>query len=182
MEKAKKLTRAEIDRQLNEAWRKMLDENKLSPDPDAFKTLMKMKKPTPEKFVAGGVTVTVGMLLQNFGQTIRGKAKIKNEQHLQAVLRQIKEMSNQLPTVIRKATKAVTATLPRRGGPGRQPKLRPDEARQMCDQIALFIRQKSNLKQALQKVSGLTPTLLGKKVSPRTLQKAWDKRDQHGAE
>jgi hypothetical protein len=182
MEKVKKLTRAEIERQLNEAWEQMLKESNLNPDPNALKRLMKMKGAQPQIVIAGGMTITLGALLQNMGKTIGRNAKIENDKQLQAVLREIKEMGNQLPTAIRKATKAVTSALPRRGGPGRQPKLQPDEARQMCDQIALFIRQQSNLKEALQKVSALTPSLLGKKVSPRTLQKAWDKRGERGTD
>jgi type II secretory pathway component PulF len=118
------------------------------------------------------------MLLQNFGRTFALAAKIEDEEQLRAAIKRIKEGREKLPTILRKAMKQVTAVLPRRGGPGRQPKLKPNEASQMCDQIAMFIRQNNNLKQALQKVSQLTPQLLGKKVSPRTLQKAWNKRGQ----
>ena len=70
----------------------------------------------------------------------------------------------------------IASTLPRRGGPGRQRKLNAAEAKQMVDQVLLFIGQGNNVKQALQRTSALAPQLLGKKVSPRTLQKEWDKR------
>ena len=84
-----------------------------------------------------------------------------------------------MPTAIRKAFKEVGHALPRRGGPGRQAKLNAKQAAQVCDQIALFVRQGQTLKEALQKVAELTPTLLGKKVGARTLQKAWDKRREY---
>jgi type II secretory pathway component PulF len=72
--------------------------------------------------------------------------------------------------------------LPRRGGPGRQPKLNATQSSQVCDQIALFLRQGHTLKQALQKVAELSITLFGKKVGARTLQKAWDKRREYRSE
>lgn len=154
----------------------MLQETGLSFDPDALRKLAKIKDGRPELYVGGGMKITIGMLLRDFGKTLVSAAKIDSDQQLQDVIRQIKGVREEIPTVIRKAMKQVTASLPRRGGPGRQPKLRPHEADQMCDQLAMFIRQNNNLKQALQKLSNLTPQLLGKKVSPRTLQKAWDKR------
>jgi len=72
-----------------------------------------------------------------------------------------------MPTAIRKATKELGHALPRRGGPGRQPKLNVAQAAHVCDQIALFMRQGHTPKDALQKVAELTPTLLGKKVGAR---------------
>ena len=178
MTKAKKLSRAEVARRLNAEWATVLEEVGLNPSPDAVAKLAKTKGGGPEFYVAGGVSITLGMLLQNFGRTFALAAKIEDEEQLRAAIKRIKEGREKLPTILRKAMKQVTAVLPRRGGPGRQPKLKPNEASQMCDQIAMFIRQNNNLKQALQKVSQLTPQLLGKKVSPRTLQKAWNKRGQ----
>jgi hypothetical protein len=82
----------------------------------------------------------------------------------------------------RKAFKMMAATLPRAGGPGRQPKLNPQEASKVCDQIGMFIRQGYKLKEALLKTADLCPTMLGKKVGSRTLQKAWDSRKKHTGE
>jgi hypothetical protein len=111
------------------------------------------------------------------------QADITTEQQLEAALRQIGEVKEKMPTAIRKALKDLTKGLPRRGGPGRQPKLNAKEASQMCDQIALFIRRKHNLKEALRLASELSPSILtGKKVSPRTLQKAWDRRGEFEGE
>jgi len=176
--KAKTLSRAEVVRTLNQEWAALLEEVNCNPSPDALAKLSRKKGLKPEFYVKGGLTITVGMLLQDFGKSFVSAAKIKNEEQLRDAVRKIREVRNQLPTVMRKAMKQVVAVLPRRGGPGREPKLRPPEASQMCDQIAMFIRQNNNLKQALQKVSELTPQLLGKKVSPRTLQKAWNKRGE----
>lgn len=177
MAKAQKtLSRAEIEQTLNREWSAILEESRLNPDPDALRKLSKTKGLQPEVYVAGGLTITIGALLQNFGKKVASNPKIKSEEDLQRVVRAMREVRNELPTQIRKAVKQVTTSLPRRGGPGRQPKLLPNEASQMCDQIATFLRHKHTLKQALQKVSDLTPQLLGKRVSPRTLQKGWDKR------
>ncbi len=175
----KKLSRAEIERRLNQEWNAILGENKIIPDPDAVKKVM--KKGQPESLIALGFTGTIAMLLQNYGRTIATTAKIKDEQHLLEVIRSMREAGYKLPTAIRKAMKEITSTLPRHGGPGRNPKLTPKEAVEMCSQIGMFITQGDKLKEALQRASDLTTQLLGKKVSPRTLQKAWDKRRQQNS-
>jgi hypothetical protein len=174
--KTEKLSRAEVVRTLNQEWAAVLEEVHCNPSPDALVKLSRTKDLRPEFYVKGGLTITIGMLLQNFGKSFVSVAKIENEQQLREAVRMIRQVREELPTVMRKAMKQVVAVLPRRGGPGRQPKLKAHEASQMCDQIAMFIRQNNNLKQALQRVSELTPHLLGKRVSPRTLQKAWNKR------
>jgi DNA invertase Pin-like site-specific DNA recombinase len=91
----------------------------------------------------------------------------------------IREVGEKMPTAIRKATKELGHALPRRGGPGRQPKLTGTQAAKACDQIGLFVRQGHTVKEALKKVAELTPGLFGKKVGARTLQKAWDKRSEY---
>ncbi len=176
--KAKKLSRAEVVRTLNQEWAALLEETHCNPSPDALAKLSRTKGLQPELYVKGGLTITIGMLLQNFGKSMVLVSNIENEDQLNEAVRRIREIRNELPTVMRKAMKEIVAVLPRRGGPGRQPKLKPQEASQICDQIAMFIRQNNNLKQSLEKVSELTPQLLGKKVSPRTLQKAWNKRGE----
>lgn len=156
----------------------MIEETGFTPNPDELKKLAKTKAARSELFVAEGVKITVGTILQNFGKTLGSLAKIETEEQLRDFVQYIREQREGFPTVMRKAMKQITAALPRRGGPGRQPKLTPSEASQMCDQIALYIRQNNNLKQALQKTAELTVQVLHKKVSPRTLQKAWNKRGQ----
>ncbi len=178
----KKLSRAEIERRLNQEWNAILAENKIIPDQDAVKKVMKKGHAQPEFLIALGFTGTIGMTLQNFVRTIATTAKIKDEQHLLEVIRSMREVGYKLPTVMRKAMKEIKSTLPRHGGPGRTPKLTPKEAVEMCSQIGMFITRGDKLKEALQRVSDLTPQLLlGKKVSPRTLQKAWDKRRQQNS-
>jgi len=178
MTKSKKLSQAEVKRRLNDEWFAMLQEIGLNPDKDALTKLANTKDVRPELFVVGGTRITLGMLLQDFGKAMSKVAKIDNDQQLQDAVGLIRGAREKIPTVIRKAMKEIRSTLPRQGGPGRQPKLTAIEANQMCDQIAMYIRQNNKLKEALQKVSRLTPQLLGKNVSPRTLQKAWDRRGQ----
>jgi hypothetical protein len=177
----KKLSRAEIERRLNQEWNAILGENKIIPDQDAVKKVMKKGQAQPEFLIALGFTSTIGMLLQNYGRTIATTAKIKDEQHLVEVIKLMREAGYKLPTVIRKAMREIASTLPRHGGPGRNPKLTPKEGVEMCSQIGMFITQGDKLKEALQRASDLTQQLLGKKVSPRTLQKAWDKRRQQSS-
>ena len=70
----------------------------------------------------------------------------------------------------------LVSALPRRGGPGRQRKLTPTEAARACDHIGTFMRQGSSVTVALRKAAEASETLIGKKVSARTLQKAWKDR------
>ncbi len=183
--KSRKLTKKEIGQRLEQEWKSMLNENGLSVPPDAIdaiKKAFKARDPRPEVLVESGLKVTLSTLLEDRGKTIAATHRIETEEELQRALKGIKEIGEDLPSVLRKAMKDFKAVLPRRGGPGRRPKLRPKEAAQMCDQIAVHIRQQLTLKKALVKASELTPQLLGKKVSPRTLQKAWDRRGELGTD
>jgi len=103
---------------------------------------------------------------------------IKTEEDLARAIQRIRDSAEVIPSATRKAMKMISAMMPRRGGPGRQPKLGANDAGRACDQIALFVRQGNAVKVALQKTADLSPTLLGKKVSARTLQKAWKNRDK----
>jgi len=169
----------DLDQLLEEetqAWRETLEAAGLKWSFAEVKKIMKAMNLTPEVRAARGLTIGMALGLGGIG---KGLAKnIKTQEQFEKALQQINRAGEQMPTMIRKATKELARSLPRRGGPGRQPKLTPKESAQMCDQIALYIRQKHNLKEALQKVAELTPTLLGKKVGARTLQKAWDKRGE----
>lgn len=181
MAKTKKLSRAEIARQLNSEWSAMIKETGLFPDPDELKRLAKTKEARLELFVAEGVKITVGTILQNFGKTLGSMAKIETEEQLHDLVQHIRGRREEITTVMRKAMKQITVALPRRGGPGRQPKLNLRETSQICDKIASVMRQGHTLKQALDKVSQSAPQLLGKDVSPRTLQKAWINRGKYPA-
>jgi hypothetical protein len=174
--KTTRFNRHSAEKKLEQAWRDVLNENGLIPSPAEVRKKLKeayLSKKTP---IMGGVTIGMSLALGGIGKAF---AKgVKTEEQLQKALADIREAREKMPTAIRKATKELVHALPRRGGPGRQPKLNALEAVQVCDQIGVFIRQKNTLKKSLAKTSELTPTLLGKKVSARTLQKAWDKRDQ----
>ncbi|WP_263365241.1 hypothetical protein [Edaphobacter bradus] len=103
---------------------------------------------------------------------------IETEEQLEKVLQTIGEAGEQAPTEARRVFTQALKSLPRRGGPGRIPKLSFQESVTVCNQILRFIGQKNSAKEAIRKTSEMCPKLLGKTVGPRTLQKAWDKRDE----
>lgn len=177
MEKKVRLTKAKIETQLDEAWREVLKESGLISSFADIKRGLRELNLSPELDLGSGFTLGMSLGLVNAGKILA--RKVKTEVELEKALREIKEAGEKMPTAMRKAFKEVARSLPRRGGPGRRPKLSPKEASLMCDQIALFIRQKYGLKEALRKAADLSPSILsGKKVSPRTLQKAWDMRGE----
>jgi hypothetical protein len=180
MKKPQRLSRAEIEREVEQAWQQMLENNgSFEWNPTSVEKTLKQTNVPRETRVVQGLTMGAALGLGGMGKNLA--SHIKTREQLEEILREIRKCGEMMPTILRKATKQMIGTLPRRGGPGRRPKLDRKEASQMCDQIALFIRQKYSLKQALQKVSELSPSILsGKKVSPRTLQKAWGRRDEFG--
>jgi len=131
---------------------------------------------------AQGLTLGMVFALGGFGKHFAKKFRIKTPQDLEKAVEQIRNVRHGMPSATRKAFKTMAGTLPRAGGPGRQPKLNPQEASKVCDQIGMFIRQGYKLKEALLKTADLCPTMLGKKVGSRTLQKAWDSRKKHTGE
>jgi hypothetical protein len=60
----------------------------------------------------------------------------------------MRQISEAMPTTTRKTMKMFLSKLPRKGGPGRQPKLDSKQASLACDQIAVFISQKHPVKEA----------------------------------
>jgi len=128
--------------------------------------------------LAHNLQAGLAVALGNIGEHYIRKGKIKNERQLARAIEELKEAKERMPSAVRKAMKTLAGMLPRRGGPGRQPKLNPKEAGKACDQIALFIRQRHTLKEALSMLAELSPSLLGTKVGARTLQKAWNARGQ----
>ena len=174
MQKTPRLTRIEITRRIDQAWREMQEAIGFIPA-EASKSLKDLNL-SPELHLWQGLTL--GMFV---GQGSLGKGlaqQIKTREQLEEVMQQIKRIGDVLPTAFRKGMKEIARKLPRRGGPGRQPKLSAKESSKACDHIAMFIRQKHTLKQALQMMSESSLSILGKKVGARTLQKAWDNRDK----
>lgn len=178
----KRLTKAEIKKRLLEEWENTMRDGFGLSSAEANRLVKSMtgKRTDQANNPPGALHLNAGMALF-VGNTIRNRiygTKIKTEKQLEAALQEIREVREKMPTVVRRALKAVSNMLPRRGGPGRQPKLNRNEASKACDHIAMFIRQKHTLKEALQMMSDSSPSILGKKVGARTLQKAWDRRDK----
>ncbi len=170
------LTPDEIAKRIDAAWHEVLEENGLAFDKSDFMEALKQIDLSPETAIAKGLTIGAAIGLTSAGKQIAHQ--IKDEKQLDDVLQDMRTNGTKIPSLLRRAVKEMTQTLPRRGGPGRKPKLSPKEARIMCDQISLFIRQKNSLKKSLQLTSNLAPSLLnGKKVGARTLQNAWKERD-----
>jgi hypothetical protein len=174
--KQKRLTKKEIAKRIDAAYRDLLEGTGFKVDPNEVNRTLKASNISPHKRVATGISWGMALGVLSWGNI--ASRDIKTEEQLNKVLLDLKEAKERLPTLARKATKEVLSKLPRRGGPGRTPKLNARESSMVCDQIGLFIRQKNTLKESLAKTAELSLTLLGKKVSARTLQKAWDKRDQ----
>lgn len=182
MIKGKNLTKTEIRKRLLAEWETTITEGFGISSDETRKIVnaMLVAKPDPAITSVDDQNLKAAFAL-TYGNTIRNRiyrTKIETQEQLDAAIQEIREAKHLLPTATRKAFKTVMKTLPRRGGPGRQPKLSPQQASQACDQIATFIRQKHKLKEALKKTSDLSLGLFGKKIGPRTLQKAWDRRDQ----
>jgi hypothetical protein len=179
MTKTERLTKTEIQKQIDTAWREALENAGMKWSRAAAEDLAAETNISIETRLARGITLGMALGLGGIGK--EAGRKIKTQQQLDESLQKIRHAGEAMPTMIRRATKELVRTLPRRGGPGRQPKLNAKESAQVCDQIGMFMRRGDNLRGALKRVADLAATLLGKKVSPRTLQKAWDKRDQHSA-
>ncbi len=185
MNKGKRLTRTVIKKRLTQAWQKAL-EDCYGLSPTQARQLVKgmavkgTRRAALEdrSTVAKKLNAAIAMALADVGRYFINKSKIRTQQQLDKALEEIKQAREKMPTATRKAMKIVSTMLPRRGGPGRQPKLNSREASKACDHIAMFIRQKHTLKQSLQLMAQSSQSILGKKVGARTLQKAWDKRDQ----
>jgi hypothetical protein len=126
-----------------------------------------------------GVLAVVRVLFGRIGRRFLAKQaeQIKTEDDLNKRLNEIRRETYTFPSDFRKIMNKFMERLPRRGGPGRAPKLSPHEKGIACDQIALFVRQGMGVKAAFKKTADISPTLLGKPVGVRTLQKAWQGRN-----
>jgi hypothetical protein len=173
----KRFNRHSAEKKLEQAWRDVLNENGLIPGPAEVKKILREVHLSHEAPIGRGLTIGMSLGLGGIGKALA--RKVKTETQLEDALTRIREAGEKMPTAIRKATKELGHALPRRGGPGRQPKLTATKAAKACDQIGLFVRQGHTVKEALKKVAELTPSLFGKKVGARTLQKAWDKRSEY---
>lgn len=177
MSKNEFVTKEEVESRINEAVRKLFERVGLKADPSTVKELLAANSKLPaEKQMAKGIELGLQLGFGSFANTC--DTGIKTRQDLEKVLHTIGEATERAPTMARGALTQALKNLPRRGGPGRIPKLDARESATVCKQILQFIGQKYTVKEALGKTSEMCPVLLGKTVSPRTLQKAWDKRDE----
>jgi hypothetical protein len=176
MKKTKRIAQETIQKTLDKEWQAAIKSCFGMTHREAL-ALVKPYGKNAETPVRG---LTLGMVwaLGGYGKFLAKKHRIKTQEDLHKAVQQMREARNAIPAATRKAFKMIASKLPRAGGPGRHSKLNPQEASKACDHISTFIRQKHTLKQALQMVSEMSPTLLGKKVGARTLQKAWDIRDK----
>jgi hypothetical protein len=183
MDKAKRLSKAESRKRLLAEWEKALQAGFGLSSVEAshyLQAILRKGDIPASKQSKGAQTFKTG-LAQLLGNNLRNhinRTPVKTDTQLEAALQEVREAGEKMPTILRKAAKEFTRALPRRGGPGRQRKLNPNEASKVCDHIATFIRQGQTLKDALKKMAELSPSILGKKVGARTLQKAWDSRDK----
>jgi hypothetical protein len=103
---------------------------------------------------------------------------IRTRKDLDEMVQAFGELIEQAPTIARTTIDQIKAQIPRRGGPGRIPKLDFQESTVVCKEILKLVGRKYKVKDACVEVSKMCPDLLQKTVSPRTLQKTWDKRDE----
>ena len=174
----KRLTQAKAFRQLIEAWEAVLLEAFGMTDAKARSVVRAFLGKREVLDEADATAAVVRALLgAQIKRGVRRQAKtIKTEEQLAKEIERVRQFSETFPTLIRKALKDFTSMLPRRGGPGRKPKLTSARASAACDQISIAMRQGDSLKAALIRVSAASVSLWGIKVGTRTLQKAWDKR------
>ena len=180
MKITKKLSQREISKTLDREWEDTIRVC-FGVTPSEARKIFSLYDSDTETPVRG---VTLGMVFAfgGYGKHLVKKYKIRTQQDLQKAVEQIRNVRHKMPSATRKAFKIIASKLPRAGGPGRQPKLNRQEASKVCDQIGVFIRQGCQLKEALLQTADLCPTMLGKKVGSRTLQKAWDRRKKPTSE
>ena len=123
----------------------------------------------------------IAVVRQMFGR--RGRQALKKEaatiktmEELEERATQIRGTSYGLPSDVRKVLRGFAAQLPRRGGPGRTPKLNPAEEEKARKHILWLIGRGAGTKKALSQTAEKSLSLFGKRVSARTLQKVWNKR------
>jgi hypothetical protein len=179
MKKKRTVSAAVVEKQIDEAFQKVLEENNLALWSREEKLdLLKRMDLSPEEKIVQGMSLAATLGIESPGKHLA--TLIETQEELDEALKTLRSDGRKIPTVFRRGLKMASNSLPRRGGPGRKELLTPAEATIMCDQISTFNRQKHSLKKCLEMASELSPKLLhGKTVSPRTLHKHWIKRDTY---
>jgi hypothetical protein len=104
--------------------------------------------------------------------------RIRTREDLDRVAQMFGVAEHQAPSKARIVIDHIKRKLPRRGGPGRTPKLDTQESIIVCKEILKQIGKGNTLTKALKEVSKMCPDILQKKVSPRTLSKVWNRRKE----
>lgn len=109
---------------------------------------------------------------------VKGKGRPCTEEELEVVLTQIRALAPEMASAFRRELKNLQRGLPRRGGPGRDEILNIAEKREVCEQVGSLHKMGQ-----IKKMSDVFETVAdtfrkrGKKISARTVQRAWQKRE-----
>jgi hypothetical protein len=120
----------------------------------------------------------VYQLNRNIKAGLRGKGRRCTEEELEAVLRQIKASAPEMASAFRKELKGMQTRLPRHGGPGRGGILNITEKREACEQVgSLYKMGKIKKWSDIYESVAETFRAKGKKISGRTIKRAWENRE-----
>lgn len=128
-----------------------------------FLNLVNQHKLSIEEVLAVGVAAGVALSLEDL------------EEPTPEQLRELLKGIRSIPSSLREPLRAYSKRLPRREGGGRKPKLTTEEERQVCAQIGSLYSTGVPLRDAFEKVSR---QFKGKRISPRTIKRTWEKREQ----
>src|SRR5271169_6763009 len=109
---------------------------------------------------------------------LKGRGRRGSEQELQVVLAQIKAAAPEMASALRRGLKDLQTQLPRQGGPGREEILSATEKREACEQIGSLhkmgkVKRWPDIFETVAVAFGAK----GKKVSARTIKRAWERRE-----
>jgi hypothetical protein len=153
----------------------------VNPDLVGKKIAFGLKSPLPpdqeyELAKAKGLQFGMQMALQSLEEVL---PQIKTREQLAEVVQSWNAAINPAPTIARNLIDRIRRSLPRRGGPGRDPLLDERETKMVCKEILKRVGKKYTVTKAIAEVSKMCPDLIGKTVSTGTLWKAWEARDEH---
>jgi hypothetical protein len=108
----------------------------------------------------------------------RSKGKRCTEEELEVVLSQIRASAPALASALRKSLKETQRQLPRHGGPGRDQILTATDKLEACDQISSLLKlgKIKRMPGIFEEVAKTITATKNKRVSARTVKRAWEKR------
>lgn len=104
---------------------------------------------------------------------------IRTKDELDQMVQNISAGAEQTSTIAREQLDLIREKLPRRGGPGRKPKLNNQQAKILCEEVLKLVGKKYTVGDALQGISDNSLALVGVHVGKRTLQTMWGKRKEY---